>query len=314
MVRIKNGSGAIEPLRKGIVFDVKQYALHDGPGIRTTVFLKGCPVCCRWCHNPEGIGKNPQILYRKKRCIGCGECLDACPENALSLTSAGITTDGALCKTDGVCAERCPAEARELIGKTVSPEEIMTLVKRDMPFYIQSGGGVTFSGGEPLMQPDFLLECLRLCGREGIHRAVDTSGYAELEIVKRIALETDLFLYDLKFMDSVKHRHFTGVSNQLILANLKYLARSGARVTIRLPLLPGINDDDEDIDLVGMFLRILPEIETVHILPYHGYQQSKYVHLDTVYMAKDIPLPVPADLARAKKRLESFGLKVSIGG
>jgi len=238
----------------------------------------------------------------------------ACPEDALSLTPEGIITDGTLCKSDGACAEICPGSARELIGKTVSPEAIMDIVKKDIPFYNQSGGGVTFSGGEPLMQPDFLFECLKLCGREGIHRAVDTAGYAELEIIKQIAMETDLFLYDLKFMDPEKHRHFTGVSNPLILANLKYLARSGARVIIRFPLIPGINDNDENIDLMGMFLHILPEIETVHILPYHGYQENKYVHLDTIYMAKNIPIPTPDDLSRAKKRFEGFGLKVKIGG
>ncbi len=226
----------------------------------------------------------------------------------------GVITNRILCKSDGACAEICPADARELVGKTVSPEAMLEIVKKDIPFYSQSGGGVTFSGGEPLMQPEFLFRCLRLCGREGIHRALDTSGYAELEIVKQMAMETDLFLYDLKFMDTEKHMHFTGVSNQLILANLKYLARSGAQVIIRLPLIPGINDDDKNIDLVGMFLRVLPEIETVHILPYHGYQQNKYVRLETEYMLKDIPLPTPESLFRAEKRLESFGLKVDIGG
>jgi len=201
-----------------------------------------------------------------------------------------------------------------LVGKTVSPEEIIEIVKKDLPFYSQSGGGVTFSGGEPLMQPEFLFDCLKLCGQEGIHRAVDTSGYAEIKIIKQIARETDLFLFDLKFMDSEKHRHYTGVSNPLILANLKYLARSGSRVTIRFPLIPGVNDNDENIDLLGMFLRILPEIETVHILPYHRYQENKYVHLNTAYMVKDIPLFTPDDLSRVKKRLENFGLKVDIGG
>lgn len=298
----------------GIIFDIKQYALHDGPGIRTTVFLKGCPLCCQWCHNPEGIGISPQILYQKRRCIACGECLQVCRQEALSLTPEGVVTDRILCNSNGACADICPAEARERVGKTVSPEEILERVKKDSPFYSQSGGGVTFSGGEPLMQPDFLFECLTLCGQEGIHRAVDTSGYAEIEIVKQIARETDLFLYDLKFMDSEKHRHFTGVSNQLILANLKYLARSGARVILRLPLIPGINDDDENIDLVGMYLRILPEIEAVHILPYHGHQEHKYGRLDVEYKAKDIPYPTPEDLSRAKKRLESFGLNVDIGG
>lgn len=301
-------------METGIIFDIKRYALHDGPGIRTTVFLKGCPLNCLWCHNPEGIGTSPQILYRKKRCIACGECLLVCPEEALSLSSDMVVTDRTLCRSNGACAEICPAEARELVGKTVSSEEILDTVKKDLPFYSQSNGGVTFSGGEPLMQPDFLFECLKMCGQEGIHRAVDTTGYAELEIIKQIALETDLFLYDLKFMDSEKHRHFTGVSNQLILANLKYLARSGARIILRFPLIPGVNDDTENIDLVGMYLRVLPEIETVHILPYHGHQENKYVRLDVEYKAKDISLPTPEDLSRTKKRLESFGLNVDIGG
>ena len=301
-------------MRTGNIFDVKQYALHDGPGIRTTVFLKGCPLCCQWCHNPEGIVASSQILYRKNRCIGCGECLLACPEDALLLTPEGVITNSSLCKSEGACADVCPAKARELVGKTVSPEEIIEIVKKDLPFYSQSGGGVTFSGGEPLMQPEFLFDCLKLCGQEGIHRAVDTSGYAEIKIIKQIARETDLFLFDLKFMDSEKHRHYTGVSNPLILANLKYLARSGSRVTIRFPLIPGVNDNDKNIDLLGMFLRILPEIETVHILPYHRYQENKYVHLNTAYMVKDIPLFTPDDLSRVKKRLENFGLKVDIGG
>ncbi len=307
-------AGGIEPLGTGIIFDIKKYALHDGPGIRTTVFLKGCPLCCLWCHNPEGIGATPQILYNNRRCIACGECLSVCPEGALSITSEGITTDSAMCKSDGTCAEICPAEARELVGKTALPEDILDTIKKDIPFYDQSGGGVTFSGGEPLMQPNFLLECLTLCGQEGIHRAVDTTGYAKLESIKQIAMQTDLFLYDLKLMDSEKHKQFTGVSNHSILNNLKYLARSGAQIIIRFPLIPGINDDNENIDLVGMYLRILPEIENVHILPYHRHQENKYVRLDVENKVRDIPVPTSEDLSRAKKRLEGFGLHVEIGG
>ncbi|MEK6192986.1 MAG: glycyl-radical enzyme activating protein [Deltaproteobacteria bacterium] len=301
-------------MQTGIIFDIKRYAIHDGPGIRPTVFFKGCPLTCPWCHNPEGIDRSQRVVYRKSVCIGCLECLEACPEQALSATPDGIHTDEQCCQHCGTCVDACPSGAREQVGKNETVSSLMHLIKKDVPFFDTSGGGVTFSGGEPLMQPEFLFECLRLCGRAGIHRAVDTSGYAELEIIKQIAMETDLFLYDLKFMDSEKHRHFTGVSNPLILTNLKYLARSGARVTIRFPLIPGINDNDENIDLVGMFLRILPEIETVHILPYHGYQENKYIHLDTIYMAKNIPTPTPDDLSRAKKRFEGFGLKVDIGG
>jgi pyruvate formate lyase activating enzyme len=301
-------------VQTGIIFDVKQYALHDGPGIRTTIFLKGCPLTCWWCHNPEGIGKEAQVLYTQRRCIACGECLDVCRQQALSLKPEGVITDESLCQSDGACAEICPAEARELVGQTVTPEAIWDIVKKDIPFYEQSGGGVTFSGGEPLMQPEFLLACLKRCGRGGLHRAVDTSGHAELDVLKAIAGETDLFLYDLKFMDPEKHKRFTGVSNQLILTNLKYLARSGAPVTVRLPLIPGVNDDQKNLDLMGMFLRVLPEVESVHILPYHNYQENKYARLNTEYQATDIPLPTADELSRAKKRLESFNLKVEMGG
>ena len=301
-------------VQTGIIFDVKQYALHDGPGIRTTIFLKGCPLTCWWCHNPEGIGTNPQVLYTQRRCIACGECVDVCRQHALSLKPEGVIMDDSLCQSDGACAEICPAEARQLVGRTLTAEGIWEIVKKDIPFYEQSGGGVTFSGGEPLMQPEFILECLKRCGREGLHRAVDTSGHAELDVLKAIAGETDLFLYDLKFMDPERHKRFTGVSNQLILMNLKYLARSGACVTVRLPLIPGVNDDEKNLDLMGMFLRVLPEVESVHILPYHNYQENKYDRLNTEYLSKGTPLSTANELSRAKKRLESFNLNVEMGG
>lgn len=301
-------------MQTGRIFDVKQYALHDGPGIRTTVFLKGCPLSCWWCHNPEGIDPEAQIVYRSRRCIGCGECVAACSHDALSLTADGVAKDDQKCQIIGTCAEICPTEAWELVGDVVTAEKILEIVKKDLPFYKQSNGGVTFSGGEPLMQPEFLSTCLMLCGQEGIHRVVDTSGYAEKSILEIISKETDLFLYDLKFMDSEKHKLYTGVSNQQILANLKYLARSGANVIVRFPLIPGLNDDDQNIDLVGMFLRVLPEIKMVHMLPYHGYQERKYALLDTQYRVKEIPRLTPEKLNQAKERLEDFGLSVELGG
>jgi len=301
-------------LQNGIIFDVKQYAIHDGPGIRTTVFLKGCPLHCHWCHNPEGIQMKPQINYQRQRCIGCGECLDACPEKALSLTDAGITTEQQRCRSCGLCAEACPSEARERIGRILSSEQLLELVKKDIPFYEASGGGVTFSGGEPLRQAEFLIECLKLCAGNGIHCAVDTSGFAAPEVLERVARETRLFLYDLKIMDSKKHERFTGKSNQQILANLKYLARSNVPVVIRMPLIPGINDDQENIDLLARFIRTLPKTYHVHILPYHEGQENKYRRLNMVLQTKNIPMPDPKALFRVKNRMENLGLRVQIGG
>jgi pyruvate formate lyase activating enzyme len=301
-------------LHNGIIFDVKQYAIHDGPGIRTTVFLKGCPLHCHWCHNPEGIKIKPQINYHRRRCIGCGECLDACSQRALSLTDVGITTEKQKCQSCGLCAKTCPSEARELIGRTVAPEQLLEIVKKDIPFYDASGGGVTFSGGEPLQQPEFLIECLKLCAEAGVHRAVDTSGFATHAVIERVARETSLFLYDLKIMDSTKHKRFTGQTNHQILSNLKYLARSGVPVVIRMPLIPGINDDQENIDLLSRFIRALPKTIPVQILPYHGGQEIKYRRLNMVIQAQNIPIHSQKALLQVKKRMESYGLRVQIGG
>jgi pyruvate formate lyase activating enzyme len=301
-------------MQSGVIFDIKQYAIHDGPGIRTTVFFKGCPLACWWCHNPEGLEMIQQIDYQKTLCIGCGECVAACPERALALTPEGITTNMSLCKTCGSCVDACVAEARQMIGRTVTSGELMNKIIKDIPFYDASGGGVTFSGGEPLMQPDFLLKVLKECGREKIHRTVDTSGYVDTEILLSVVRETDLFLFDLKFMDPEKHIEFTGKPNHLILNNLKQLARSSVEIIVRIPLIPGINTDDENLDFIGMFLRVLPEIRHVQLLPYHDFQKNKYARLHTEYLAGHILAPTTEELAAIKKRLESFELIVDIGG
>ena len=301
-------------MQTGIIFDIKRYAIHDGPGIRTTVFFKGCPLTCPWCHNPEGIDRSPQVVYQKSKCIGCLECIAACPEKALCAGSNGIITDEALCNHCGACVDVCPAGARERVGRTETVDSLMEVIRKDVPFFDTSGGGVTFSGGEPLMQAEFLLEMLKACGKEDIHRALDTTGYTDSDTLKRLAPHIDLFLFDLKFMDPKKHRHYTGVSNEQILKNLETLARHGSRVIIRIPLIPGINDDEDNINTMVSFIDHLPHIKTVHILPYHDFQKRKYDKFSMNYTARDVKPPAPQRVESIGKQLADRGLSVEVGG
>jgi len=297
-----------------ILFDIKKYAIHDGPGIRTTVFLKGCPLSCWWCHNPEGMLSKPQLIYDKTRCIICKECIKACPQQAIRFTSEGLVTERLHCRQCGVCAEICPAQARELVGKNESVESLVKIIEKDIPFYDESGGGVTFSGGEPLMQSENLFQILKKCGMLGIHRAIDTSGFTDLDTMRRVAKETDLFLFDLKFMDSAKHRKYTGVSNEVILSNLEMLVKEGAKITIRIPLIPGINDDDENINQTGLFVSALPGLDSVHLLPFHDFYKNKYSKFSMQYCGEDIRLSESSKISDVVTTLEKFGLIVTIGG
>jgi len=298
----------------GIIFDIKRYAIHDGPGIRTTVFFKGCPLACPWCHNPEGIDRYPRLVYRKSKCILGLECVEACPEKALSLGPDGIITDEALCNLCGACVDACPAGAREMVGQKISVESLMENIRKDVPFFDTSGGGVTFSGGEPLMQAEFLLAMLKACGKEDIHRTLDTTGYTDLGTLKQVARHTDLVLFDLKFIDPKKHRHYTGVSNEQILKNLETLAQNDSRVIIRIPLIPGINDDDDNINSTVSLLLHLPQIESVHILPYHDFQTRKYDTFSINYKARDVDPPSPARVEEIRKQLAVSGLNIEVGG
>ncbi len=196
-----------------LVFDVMRYAINDGPGIRVTIFLKGCPLACRWCHNPESISPGVQKMYSKNKCIGCGECVSICPAQACELTADGIVTDSSACLRCGQCAEACPASASEMSGHYETVAELLKVIEDERPFFDQSGGGVTFSGGEPLLHPGFLIEILDACGRLNIHRTIDTSGLTSTQNLLEVAKRTDLFLYDLKLMDSEKHKQWTGVGN-----------------------------------------------------------------------------------------------------
>ncbi|HOO63828.1 MAG TPA: glycyl-radical enzyme activating protein [Synergistaceae bacterium] len=300
--------------KSGLVFDIKRYSVHDGPGIRTTVFLKGCPLACWWCHNPESMDPGPRVLYSPKRCIGCGACVEACPRGAIRYSARGVMVDQDACIHCGACVKACPTEALEMTGIPMSVEDVMAEVLKDRAFYDESRGGVTFSGGEPLMQHEFLFEVLRACGARGIHRAVDTTGFASSEVLLHIAEETDLFLYDLKHMNPEEHKKYTGVDNALILTNLQKLASRNAEVNIRIPFIPGINDSRENLLETARFLSSLPKAYTVSLLPYHAAAMEKYHKLGRDYLLKDVLPPSEHQLRQAARIVEGCGLTVKIRG
>lgn len=302
-------------MKQGLIFDIKPYAINDGPGIRIAIFFKGCPLACEWCHNPESISPHVQKMYTHSKCIGCNECVLACPENACTLTAQGIVTDPDLCKLHGKCAEVCPTGATEMSGKQATVEDIMKRIRKEIVFFDHSKGGVTFSGGEPLMQPDYLIELLDECGKEGIHRAVDTSGFARTEILLKVAKRTDLFLYDVKMLDPEKHKKYTGVSNEKILENLKILAETGARINIRFPMIKGVNDSEKELHEMASFIASLAgEKKEISILPFHNLAEMKHKKLGNHRVLSAMSEPSQEEQLRAIEIFESFGLKASVGG
>jgi pyruvate formate lyase activating enzyme len=311
-----------ESSETGLVFDIQRFSIHDGPGIRTTVFMKGCPLHCSWCHNPESQAPVPQLLLYPERCIGCAACLEACQYGAIVSGPGGTTTDLALCAACGACTEACYAEARVLAGRAMTVDQVMAEVERDVAFYDQSGGGVTFSGGEPLAQPGFLLALLQAARRRGLHTALDTCGYAPWPVLDRVRPYVDVFLYDLKLMDDARHREATGVSNEVILDNARALAAAGHRLRLRVPLIPGVNDDDANLRALAVFAAALSGVEGglegglqgIDLLAYHPTAREKYRRLNRAYPLPDLEPPSGDDLAAVVQRLRAAGNDVRIGG
>ncbi len=301
-------------MTKGIVFDIMHFSTRDGPGIRTTIFFKGCPLHCQWCHNPESQSAKLELMLRPNLCIACEECLAVCLEGAIAVTGGAISTDRSKCTLCGKCVEVCTAEARAIVGREMAAGEVMAEIEKDISFYDQSGGGVTFSGGEALLQPEFLLALLQSCKQKGLHTALDTSGAAPWKVIERVRPYVDLFLYDLKALDNRVHRKFTGVSNRLILANLRRLSELGHNIVLRIPLIPGVNDSPEAMAAIGRFAVSLPHLAGLEILPYHQAGIEKYHRLEKEYALEGMAPPSKEKVASIAEVLRSYRLNINVGG
>jgi len=295
----------------GIIFDIKKYAINDGPGIRTTVFFQGCPLSCWWCHNPESQPRKPALMYRANRCVLCGECATVCPQSGIQINGSA-ETDRSKCDTCGTCAESCYYGAREVSGREVTVEEVLAEIERETPFHDQSGGGVTFSGGEPLIQRSFLMALLRACKERDIHTVVDTSGYTTWEALDSIRGFVDLFFYDLKLMDNERHIRYTGVSNEPILRNLKSLSEHRHPVYVRIPLIPGVNDDGVNLRQSAELLASLPNVTGVELMGYHDIAAAKYEALGMSYRLNGTKPPTVEHMQQAGSILDRYRLKVKI--
>jgi pyruvate formate lyase activating enzyme len=299
---------------KCLIFDVRRFSIHDGPGIRTTVFFKGCPLACAWCHNPESQSFEPELMLLGNRCVDCGACAASCPEGAIQKIDGHWITDRSICKRCGKCVAVCYADGRQIVGREYTLEEVMQTVDSDQAFYLESGGGVTFSGGEPLSHLDQLLDLLQACKARGYHTAVDTCGQVPWTSFEASLPLVDLYLYDLKMMDPTKHKHYTGASNHLILENLKKLCQIDKEVWIRIPIIPGINDDAQNLSESAEFIAGLGNKIRVFLLPYHDVAATKYVNVGARYTLGSIPKPDKAVMEAAASFFTQLALPVQQGG
>lgn len=299
------------------IFNIQKYSIYDGPGIRTLVFFQGCPLRCLWCSNPEGQTTEPIILFYRNLCVNCGMCVPVCPERLHTLRGNPAMHDvrHAGCSGCGACVDACPQRALALCGHDMSIEQIMDVVMQDHEFYLTSGGGVTAGGGEPLMQWQAVQNLLRACREQDVHTVLETSGFAELEILVGIAPFVNIFLYDIKQIDSKAHQKLTGIGNEKILRNLTYLLDSGAQVRVRLPLINGCNADENSLAAVADFLapyRAARHLLGVDILPYHAMGVQKYAHLGMEYGISGNPRISDVQLDRARALFLSEGFNVSL--
>jgi len=298
----------------GVVFSIERYALQDGPGIRTLVFLKGCPLHCEWCANPESQEFIPEILYFRNKCASCGRCMEICPQDAIQVNEEfGLVTDPDRCTLCGKCVDVCYYCAREMSGEEMEVSDVLSIIERDKLFYDFTGGGMTISGGEPLMQTAFVRELSRECKERGIHTAIETTLFADKESVKRALEFIDLVFVDIKHIDSTVHAKFTGVHNERILNNLEMVNELGKEFIIRIPFIPGFNDDDQVQKGIYQWASKLTNLQWIEILPYHRLGMTKYSGLARTYSYRDVDPVSKQSLAYLQEYGAEFGVEVRIG-
>jgi glycyl-radical enzyme activating protein len=295
----------------GIIAEFKTFTTQDGPGIRTTVFVKGCPLRCKWCSNPETWTSTPQIYFHAKKCKADGACLAACPVGAINMNAGEDRIIRDKCNLCMACVEACPYEALQRVGEIVTPQEIADRVSSDKPFFDRSGGGVTVSGGEPLAQPDFTAEVMRICHEKGINTCLDTSGYASPEALKKVLPHADLVLLDIKHMDSKKHEEWTGVPNEIILENAKTIAKE-KDMRISIPLIPGFNDDEENIRKTAEFAKSIG-VKNIDVEPFHKLGDGKYIAIGMKSPYGDFTDISEEKVDEVREIIESYGIETTRG-
>lgn len=297
---------------EGVLFNIQRYSLHDGPGIRTIPFFKGCPLSCKWCSNPESQRPQPELIFKKSDCIRCGKCIEACKQQALSVSNA-FFIDRERCIQCGKCTQVCPTQALEMKGKRMTVADVMRELQKEENLYRRSGGGITLSGGEPLAQPDFARELLKACKEKGWHTAIETTGFTTPEVIAAVFPYVDLALTDIKAINPAVHLANTGIENSQILENLLRISFL-TKTIVRIPVIPGVNDNSEEIHNIAEFARLMSNVDTLHLLPYHSFGENKYGLLGRIYPMGEADSIAESKMELLKREVESSGFHCHIGG
>ncbi len=297
---------------EGVLFNIQRYSLHDGPGIRTIPFFKGCPLSCKWCSNPESQHPKPELIFKKSDCIRCGKCIEACKQQALSVSNA-FFIDRERCIQCGECTQVCPTQALEVKGKRMTVADVMRELQKEENLYRRSGGGITLSGGEPLAQPAFARELLKACKEKGWHTAMETTGFTTPEVIADVFPYVDLALTDIKAINPAIHLANTGIENSQILENLLRISFL-TKTIVRIPVIPGVNDNPEEIHNIAEFARLMSNVDTLHLLPYHSFGENKYGLLGRIYPMGEADSIAESKMELLKREVESSGFHCHIGG